>query len=329
MEEIISVIIPVYNVNTWYLRRCVDSACAQSYAGIEIILVDDGSTDPAMQPLLRELQLKDSRIKLFRKDNEGVAKARHYGLERAGGDYLFFMDCDDYIVPAAIAQLYAEAKAREALVVIGDYWLDVEGRYCKPVPMSIPDEPNGFLKALLRRNCNGTVWGKLFHKSVFERVNMEDVYNGKDDNDVKINFLIAKHIDPQQIVCLGQPIYYWLQRPDSATQQQVRRADTRVFEQMNWVNDFVTTGFITETPADDLAFWNLSTWIISLTRGLRCPDPVLEASIYQVYWKNTQARNKLSVTQRLVICSGRNIVVGALYNTIYRNFIKKILKQYF
>ena len=95
MENLISIIVPVYNVEN-YLRKCVDSIINQSYKNLEIILVDDGSTDSSGK-ICDEYSLKDSRIKVIHKKNGGLSDARNAGMEIASGDFWGFVDSDDYI----------------------------------------------------------------------------------------------------------------------------------------------------------------------------------------------------------------------------------------
>ena len=96
MEEVlISVIVPIYKVEN-YLHRCIDSILCQTYEQIEIILVDDGSPDQCGN-ICEEYRQIDSRIKVFHKNNGGLSDARNYGVERANGDFITFIDSDDYI----------------------------------------------------------------------------------------------------------------------------------------------------------------------------------------------------------------------------------------
>ena len=97
MEELISVIIPVYKVEE-YLDECVLSVIRQTYANLEIILVDDGSPDNCPR-MCDEWATKDSRIKVIHKENGGLSDARNAGLDAAEGQYIAFIDSDDYIKP--------------------------------------------------------------------------------------------------------------------------------------------------------------------------------------------------------------------------------------
>lgn len=109
---LISVIIPVYNVQQ-YLRECVSSVLAQVYSNLEIILIDDGSTDESGK-LCDEFALSDERISVFHKTNGGLSRARNYGVEHCHGDWILFVDSDDYVSP----------------VYVGALWTAVESRHC-------------------------------------------------------------------------------------------------------------------------------------------------------------------------------------------------------
>ena len=94
-KELISIIVPVYNVEK-YLKKCVDSIVNQTYKNLEIILVDDGATDSSGE-ICDELEKLDNRIKVYHKENGGLSDARNYGVARATGSYIGFVDSDDYI----------------------------------------------------------------------------------------------------------------------------------------------------------------------------------------------------------------------------------------
>lgn len=104
----ISVIIPVYNVER-YLSKCLDSVCNQTLDDIEIICIDDGSTDNSLN-ILKEYSSKDSRIKIISKENGGQAVARNIGIERSQGEYVAFIDSDDFIEPTMLEKLYSASE---------------------------------------------------------------------------------------------------------------------------------------------------------------------------------------------------------------------------
>lgn len=117
--DLISIIVPVYNVEQ-YLMRCVDSVRKQTYQNLEIILVDDGSPDRCPE-ICEEIKTIDSRVKVIHKKNGGLGFARNSGLEEATGQYVTFIDSDDWISEDHIENLYREAKRTDADAVIGGH----------------------------------------------------------------------------------------------------------------------------------------------------------------------------------------------------------------
>ncbi len=109
-QILISVIVPVYNVVD-YLQRCVDSIRNQTYPNLEIILVDDGSTDKS-GALAEKMAMEDRRIRVFHKENGGASSARNLGISMAEGDYIGFVDGDDYIEPKMYERLLDAALRR-------------------------------------------------------------------------------------------------------------------------------------------------------------------------------------------------------------------------
>lgn len=107
-EKLISIIVPVYNVEK-YLKECIDSVISQTYKNLEIILVDDGSTDKSGE-ICDEYSKKDSRIKVIHKENGGLSDARNVALDIAKGEYIGFVDSDDYVEKDMFETLYKLAE---------------------------------------------------------------------------------------------------------------------------------------------------------------------------------------------------------------------------
>lgn len=125
MNDLISVIVPVYNVEK-YLEQCVDSIINQTYTNLEIILVDDGSTDNSGK-ICDEYAAMDSRVKVVHKINAGVSAARNLGLETAKGKYITFVDSDDFIENMYCAQLLSFMRDDVSMVVLGLKGLKSDG----------------------------------------------------------------------------------------------------------------------------------------------------------------------------------------------------------
>lgn len=115
----VSVIVPVYNQEK-YLDECIESIINQSYNNLEIILVDDGSTDNSLE-ICKKYKKQDKRIKLIHKENGGLSSSRNAGLKEATGDYIMFCDSDDYFLPDTVKLMEAEITKKDADYVIGNY----------------------------------------------------------------------------------------------------------------------------------------------------------------------------------------------------------------
>ena len=115
----ISVIVPVYNAER-YIRQCLDSILTQDFADFELMIVDDGSTDSSLE-LCKDYSEKDSRIRLFHKENAGPSSARNFALTRANGEYLLFLDSDDYWLDnSCLGRLYQIALDNNLDIVRGE-----------------------------------------------------------------------------------------------------------------------------------------------------------------------------------------------------------------
>ena len=133
MEEVISVIIPCYNVEK-YIDRCMESVLNQTYRELEIILVDDGSTDRTGNICDRYSQI-DARVKVIHKENRGLSSARNAGLDICQGDYIFFVDSDDWISHNMYEKMLSSLKSVNADIAVCG-WVEeflnnsIDSKYC-------------------------------------------------------------------------------------------------------------------------------------------------------------------------------------------------------
>ena len=174
----ISVIVPVYNVEPW-LRQCLDSIVGQTVRDLEILLVDDGSPDLCGE-ICEEYARADERIRVFHTENRGLSAARNLGLREARGEYIGFVDADDWIEPEMYAVL------REAMEETGADVSICGVRYGVAVPAEDGKREvwsgEKALTVLLDRKINSQVWNKLYRRQLFQNVvfpegmNYEDVF---------------------------------------------------------------------------------------------------------------------------------------------------------
>ena len=156
----ISIIVPVYNTGK-YLKECLDSLLAQTYSDIEIIIVDDGSTDDSYL-VCKEYEKKDHRIKTYHKENSGVSATRNYGIDHANGEYISFCDSDDKVVPQLYQILLDIMNDNDVDRVVGGYMYfydDGHTLYSKPRVQDGRYEADVILSRMID---DGTLSGFLF-----------------------------------------------------------------------------------------------------------------------------------------------------------------------
>ena len=212
--ELISVIVPVYKVEE-YLDRCVQSIVDQTYRNLEIILVDDGSPDncPAM---CDAWAVKDSRIKVIHKVNGGLSDARNAGMVIARGEYIAFIDSDDWVHTEYLTLLYRTAQKSDALLTACDYWVtdgeDNQRLFSEP-EFEIHSAEEA-LEMLTQNQCYRAVaWNKLYHRSLLEG---EAYPVGRYHEDEFFTYRIMDKA--QKLAYVKVPLYYYFQRSGSIMQ---------------------------------------------------------------------------------------------------------------
>lgn len=168
-NPLISVIIPIYNVEK-FLPQCIESVINQTYQTLEIILVNDGSTDTCFEICLRYKDL-DSRIRVINKKNEGVGQARNEGIKVATGEYIYFLDSDDYLEKDALENLSFYFKQGHDIILFGFNRVNESSSFLnKVLPPSIETfhvkkDKEGLAK-ILRSGTGLAVWDKLIKKDI-------------------------------------------------------------------------------------------------------------------------------------------------------------------
>ena len=174
MDKTISVIVPVYNVAA-YLPQCMDSLLSQSYRALEIILIDDGSTDGS-SGICDAYGAKDCRVKVIHQKNGGAASAKNAGLRIATGEYLSFVDSDDYLEPDAYRFLAEQMQAHEVDVVQSGY-RDVypdHGQDCIVSETVCKYKNTEYLTRYTKDWTCALLWDKLYKRSLFDGIFFEE-----------------------------------------------------------------------------------------------------------------------------------------------------------
>ena len=172
----ISIIIPVYNAEK-NIEKCLDSIIKQTYSNLEIICINDGSVDNS-ENLIKDIQKKDSRVILFSKKNSGVSDTRNYGIEQSTGEYIMFIDADDYIDTDYIEKMVELAEKEKCGLVISNYTELKNNKYNKVKILDSNDEfrnityPNVLDDYLLTYKYN-SCWKQLIKNSLIKNHNIK------------------------------------------------------------------------------------------------------------------------------------------------------------
>ena len=172
----ISIIVPVYNVEK-YIVECIESILAQTYTNWELFLINDGSTDSSGD-ICQSYAHKDSRIAYIRTENRGACHARNTGLEKAKGEYIFFMDSDDMLMHDALQILLDKFAVAQVELVCGEcqamYKNGKDYNYKRPVFPDKITSGNQMLKDILTYNTLCSIWGKLYKRDLIGSIRFEE-----------------------------------------------------------------------------------------------------------------------------------------------------------
>ncbi len=213
----VSVIIPVYNSEK-YLKQCLDSVVCQTLKDIEIIVINDGSTDTSLQ-IIQEYANKHKNIKTVNKQNEGCYKARNVGLELAVGEYVAFLDSDDYVENSIYEILYLKAKETDADIVSCGYRISYNNK-SKPVSLSYSikhlEKTNNKLIGAENILLDAVLWSRIFKRQLLVEKEIKfhpDIYMADD-----AFFHLITMLNAEKTVYIPDTLYtYRISRGGSVT----------------------------------------------------------------------------------------------------------------
>ena len=213
----VSIIVPVYNVEA-YLEKCIISILNQSFSDFELILVDDGSPDHAGL-ICDQYMEKDDRIKTIHKKNGGLSDARNAGIEIAEGQYLTFIDSDDFVEPSYLSYLIKLINLSESCKISqANHYVERNGKSKPEAQLEsevLYSRKEAFENVLYHDQVNVSGWGKLFHRSVFDELRFP---KGKLFEDTYLFGEVL--LKTEKYAFGGKPQYHYIQRGDSIVNQQ-------------------------------------------------------------------------------------------------------------
>lgn len=231
----VSIIIPVYNVKE-YVEKCIESVLNQTYKNIEVIIINDGSTD-GCEKIVNKYAQKDKRIKVINKENGGLASARNIGLKLVTGNYVMFVDSDDWIAENTIEKLYKELKKEKYDII--------EFGYTKVDEKSIIVDGYKFYEKKLLSNesilkeyfsnniIQEVVWNKIYNRNILQGISMQE---GRIYEDYMVMPEIL--INTNELLIIPDIFYSYLQRRNSIVHSKFSKKNLDWIYAGNYVIDF-------------------------------------------------------------------------------------------
>lgn len=298
MDKKVSVIIPVYNTEE-YLRECLDSVCGQSYEQLEILLINDGSTDHSGQ-ICREYAQKDKRIIVIDKPNGGNTSARKAGVERATGEFLCFVDSDDWVEKDMVEVLLAAVVENQTELVVSNFIYEYQdtkmqkrgGGTLEAGVYTGENYMNIFIPRMFYGGpVNGwgiwpTLWGKLYRRETFKPYILEldeRIFYGEDTA-----ALYPFCLSIENGVVLQKELYHYRIRENSVS----ARKNPRIFDNLCCLHDYLYESFSKSTQSEIL-LENLKYYLLVLFNHAVNMQTCFSGNVETIHWQKPKDLRKL------------------------------------
>ena len=233
-EPLISVIVPIYKVEK-YLDKCIESIINQTYKNLEIILVDDGSPDKSPK-MCDEWSKKDKRIKAIHKENGGLSDARNAAIDIAKGEYITFIDSDDYVEENYVEFLYKNLIDNNADISMGKQYVRYPNKVINTGSYNkyVVNAHDCFDKLLYSEDFDVSAWAKLYKTELFKNVRFP---KGRVFEDAATTYRL---IDKSKIIVLhSKPIYNYIIREDSISNNSFSEKKMDLITSTNEMCDYI------------------------------------------------------------------------------------------
>lgn len=260
IKGLISIIVPVYNAEK-YLNRCIESILNQTYCNIQLVLINDGSIDGSLG-IIENYAAHDSRIIAINKDNTGVSDTRNTGIEVATGEYIGFVDADDYVEPNMYEIMHCEITSSDADICCCGYKQEYTD-YRYDISISEKCVINGskaiiaqYLRQDIRNGIFNGNWNKLFRRTCIDSIRYKNIKHGED-----VLFQYNSFKKCNRMVCIPNLLYHYVNNDKSATNSIFNRNKLSIISISREITDDVISNY-PELIKQAYAF-NL-TWHIAL-----------------------------------------------------------------
>ncbi len=326
----ISLIVAAFNIEN-YIERCIESLLNQTLIDIEIVIVNDGSTDSTLNKIENMIN-NDNRVKLINKENAGVVEARRTGFINSTGEYVLFIDGDDWIDIETCKRCYEKLiEDNYDILYYGYYMAYDDGRNIKvEVNEEILDDKQ-FLRELLLVNVKGCMWTKIIRRNYLLENNIgfpKDIIYGED-----LAMLVDIACYKPKVITINEPFYYYYQRKDSITNSKLTNQGFHIIKALDYIKEcMIKKNLFIEFNEEYnyLVYRNLYYSFIT------CNNEVneLHKELYSNWTKRNikinenkyivDHKNKSPNNEKIrILLYGNNYNLGRLF-VKFRNFIKRI-----
>ncbi|MBE6024850.1 MAG: glycosyltransferase [Cellulosilyticum sp.] len=261
MKPLISVIVPTYNVEK-YISKCLDSIISQTYENIEIIVVNDGSTDNSLS-IVEEYEKKDARIKVFSQKNQGLSAARNTGIDNSKGEYLLFIDSDDYIETNMIEVLENNIRENNADISICDFsWIDENENpeRIKDIKIDVYHDKD-VMQQLIDRNLQTVVaWNKLYRRYLWD--NLRYPVGRIHEDEYVVHLLLDKC---STTVYTNEKLYNYIKHNGTITTSGFSRK--KIFDKQEAMRQRFIWSY--KTSHDDLLWWSYDLYFYIMSENIK------------------------------------------------------------
>ena len=314
----ISIIVPIYNVEN-YLAQCLDSLYLQTTSSMEVILINDGSTDKSLE-ICKEYQNQYPNTIIINKENGGLSDARNAGIALATGKYIYYLDSDDWLAPNALEQLYNYAEEHQCEVVQGNFYytyrdhLLLDNRYIKEEQSSFILPRKKAMKELIKNEyIKNFAWGKLYLTSIAKK---HPFKKGAYFEDAFWQHHIINEVNRYGV--LPTPLYYYRQRENSISGNfSIRNLDLlKGYEERL---KFIQKEFPELSTIMMGKFWQILTSFYRISQQNQ--DEIVRKE-FQCYWKRMLSLYSPSLKVKI-----QNSWSYQLYQRIFNRLFGQTLKR--
>ena len=276
----VSIIVPVYNVEK-YIEKCLDSLINQTIQDIEIIVVNDGSKDKSAEIVKKYQNKYPEKIIYVEKENGGLSDARNFGLPHAKGEYIAFLDSDDYIELDMYEKMYKLAKKENSDMVECDFYWEYPNKTKKDIGQIYTNKKEMLAKARV------VAWNKLIKRSVLEEAKVQ-FPKGYRYEDVEFTYKLIPYLNKVSFV--KEPFIHYIQRENSISNSQNERTK-EIFEVLEHVINFYKEKGIYEDFKEELEYTYARLLLCSsLLRMVKIKDKKIRKKLIEQTWNNLNTK---------------------------------------